>query len=65
MNATLLAHHIGIEIMGHEFEPHGFWQHAVAFTGSLILLALAAIGLVTVFRWIAARRDEKVRETVE
>ncbi len=55
MLATLLAHHIGVEIMGKEYEPQGFLQHAVVFGASIVFLGLAGVGFVTTLRWIAAR----------
>ena len=59
----MLAHHIGIEILGKEYEPHGVFQHAVAFGGMLVVIVLASIGFATVCRWVGERRaaSEKVR----
>ncbi len=52
----MFAHHVMLEILGHEFEPHGVWQHAATFTGTAILLTLAGIGFATVFRKVSERR---------
>ena len=50
MQATLFAHHVALELMGQEYEPVGFWQHAAWFSITLTLLVLASIGLATVVR---------------
>ena len=55
MIASLLAHHIGVEIMGTEYEPHGMLQHAVVFGASIVFFGLAGVGFVTVCRRIAAK----------
>ena len=55
MLATLLAHHVGIEIMGREYEPQGVLQHVIVFGASILLFGLAGIGFVVTFRRIAAR----------
>ena len=55
MLATLFAHHIGIEIMGREYEPQGTLQHILVFGASILLFGLAGVGFVTTFRRIAQR----------
>ena len=52
----MFAHHVAIEIMGKEYEPHGFLQHALAFGGTALLFGLAGIGVATVWRRFASRR---------
>ena len=55
MFASMFAHHIGVEIMGREYEPQGLLQHAVVFGASILFFGLAGVGFVTTFRWLAAR----------
>ena len=62
MISSMLAHHVAIEILGKEYEPHGVFQHAMAFGGTLLVLGLAGVGFVTVCRWVGERRRQSVEQ---
>ena len=46
----LFAHHIGVEILGHEFSPETPMEHAVAFGITGVVLALIAYGAYAAVR---------------
>ena len=65
MIASMFAHHVAIEILGKEYEPHGVFQHVMAFGATLVMVTLAVIGFVTVCRWISAPRDQASRQRAD
>jgi hypothetical protein len=40
----LLAHHMGVEILGREFSPHGVVEHLCVFAALGLLAATSAYG---------------------
>jgi hypothetical protein len=40
----LFAHHVGVELLGREFSPHGVLQHVCVFAGLGLVLATSAYG---------------------
>jgi hypothetical protein len=46
----LFGHHIGIEILGHEFSPETPLEHVVAFGIAGLFLALAGYGAYAFIR---------------
>ncbi|WP_406696466.1 hypothetical protein V5E97_36295 [Singulisphaera sp. Ch08] len=40
----MLAHHVGVELLGHEFSPHGVVQHVCVFAALGLILATSAYG---------------------
>ncbi len=48
-----LAHHIGIEILGHEYSPEGFAAHAAVMAVSFLVFLTCGVGTVTICRWLA------------
>ena len=65
MFASLFAHHVGIEIMGKEYEPQGVFQHAVVFGATLAMVILAGIGFATVCKWVGERRRQASEQRVD
>ncbi len=51
------AHHMGVELFGREFSPHGTFQHVCAFGVVGLILALAVYGGWT----LAMKAMEQVR----
>jgi hypothetical protein len=46
----LFAHHIGVELLGREFSPHGVFQHVCTFAAVSFFLATSAYGCWTLFQ---------------
>lgn len=40
----MLAHHVGVELLGREFSPHGVVQHVCVFAALGLVLATSAYG---------------------
>lgn len=40
----LFAHHMGVEILGREFSPHGVFQHVCVFLALGLVAATSAYG---------------------
>lgn len=56
------AHHMGVEILGREFSPHGVAQHVCTFAALGFLAATSAYGTWALFR--KARQATRVRPPV-
>ena len=55
-------HHVGVEILGREFSPHGVVQHVCTFGVLGFLAATSAYGTWTLFQ--KARESSRVRTRV-
>ncbi len=40
----MFAHHMGVELLGHEYSPHGVVQHVCVFAALSFLMTTSAIG---------------------
>ena len=49
------AHHMGVELFGHEFSPHGVVQHICTFAALSFLFTTSAIGT-----WMLAVKARQV-----
>ncbi len=56
----VLAHHIGVEIMGHEYEPHGALQHILCIVITAVFFTFAVYGFKTFVRKFLPARKEKL-----
>jgi hypothetical protein len=45
------AHHMGVEILGREFSPHGVVEHICVFTALALILGTSAYGT-----WVLATK---------
>ncbi len=54
------AHHIGVEIMGHEYEPHGAFQHIMCVLITTAFFTFAVYGFRTFVRKLLSARKEKL-----
>jgi hypothetical protein len=54
---NFLAHHIAVEVLGHEYSPQTVFEHVCLFTITAFILGTSAYGTYTIVRnLIAARR---------
>jgi|GEM_PF-4998093 len=51
----LFAHHMGVELLGREFSPHGVVQHVCVFAALSFVFATSALGT-----WVLASRARQV-----
>ncbi len=58
----VFAHHMGVEILGREFSPHGVVQHVCTFAALGFLAATSVYGTWTLLR--KARESARVRPPV-
>ncbi|SIO63046.1 hypothetical protein SAMN05444166_7226 [Singulisphaera sp. GP187] len=58
----MFAHHVGVELLGREFSPHGVVQHVCVFAALGLILATSAYGTAVLAtrlpELLAARRRE-------
>jgi hypothetical protein len=40
----VFAHHLGVELLGREFSPHGLVQHICVFTALALVFSTSAYG---------------------
>ena len=61
----ILAHHVGVELLGREFSPHGVVQHVCVFAALGLLLATSAYGSWTLAAKVVSRlsRERSARPT--
>ncbi len=45
--SIVFAHHIGVEIMGKEYEPHGVFQHTLCIVITALFFTFAIYGFVS------------------
>lgn len=55
-------HHMGVEILGREFSPHGVVEHVCTFAALGFVAATSAYGTWTLFRKV--RESARVRTRV-
>ena len=58
----MFAHHVGVELLGREFSPHGVIQHVCVFAALGLILATSAYGTAVLAtrlpELLASRRRE-------
>lgn len=57
LKGVILLHHISIEIMGKEFEPHGVIQHLMVAMITTGVLYFAAYGLVIFLKRVIGTKE--------
>jgi amino acid transporter len=55
-------HHMGVEILGREFSPHGVVEHVLTFAALGFIVTTSALGTWTLFR--KAREAARVQTRV-
>jgi hypothetical protein len=55
-----LAHHMGVELLGREFSPHGVFQHVCVFAALGFVFATSAYGCFML--WRKAREGTEIRQ---
>jgi hypothetical protein len=57
---NLLAHHVAVELLGHEYSPNTVFEHVCLFTITAFILGTSAYGTWTIARKLIAARRLKV-----
>jgi hypothetical protein len=57
---NLLAHHVAVELLGHEYSPQTVFEHVCLFAITAFLLGTSAYGTWTIARKLIATRRIKV-----
>ena len=47
----VFAHHMGVEVLGREYSPHGAMEHIFVFTALALVLGTSAYGM-----WVLATK---------
>jgi hypothetical protein len=58
----LFAHHVGVELLGREFSPHGVVQHVCVFAALGLLFGTSAYGSWTLYQ--KSRETGRVRHKI-
>ena len=59
--SAVFAHHIGVEIMGKEYEPHGAFQHALCIVITAAFVTFAVYGFVTFIKKFLPESSPKTK----
>jgi hypothetical protein len=54
----LFAHHMGVELLGREFSPHGVLQHVCVFAAAALIFGTSAYGT-----WVLATKAFEAMRT--
>jgi hypothetical protein len=57
-NMVLFAHHMGVELLGREFSPHGVLQHVCVFAALGLIVGTSAYGT-----WVLATKAFEAMRT--
>jgi hypothetical protein len=52
----LFAHHMGVELLGREFSPHGVVQHVCVFAALAFIATTSAVGTWTLAQRLLERK---------
>ena len=55
--ACIFLHHIGVEIMGKEYEPQGTFQHICVIAVSAAFLFFAVYGFISFFKKLLKKSE--------
>ena len=59
---NFLAHHVAVELLGHEYSPQTVFEHVCLFTITGFILGTSAYGTWTIARRLIAARRLKVAQ---
>jgi hypothetical protein len=58
---NFLAHHVAVELLGHEYSPNTVFEHVCLFTITAFILGTSAYGTYTIARKLIAARRLKLQ----
>ena len=58
----LFAHHVAVELLGHEYSPNTVFEHVCLFTITALILGTSAYGTWTLIHKLIAARRRKVAQ---
>jgi hypothetical protein len=59
---NFLAHHVAVELLGHEYSPNTVFEHVCLFTITAFILGTSAYGTWTIARRLIAARRLKLQQ---
>jgi hypothetical protein len=59
---NFLAHHVAVEILGHEYSPNTVFEHVCLLTITAFILGTSAYGTWTIARKLIAARRLKLQQ---